>query len=254
MNDASVSSSDAATKVAGLNLDATALLLDVDGTVLDIAPAPDAVVVPASLRRSLLDLTARLNGACALVSGRTIGTLDRLFTPSKLSAIGAHGAEMRIGGEYRTSAVAPLPAALRAKLAAAEKMGILVEDKGFSVALHFRTASERENELRCFAEATCREFAAENVDVLSGKAMIEIKRAAVNKGEAVRALMQLAPFSGRRAVFIGDDVTDHAVFAILPTLGGLGFSVGVPFAGLAGHFDSPADVRDALQTLANKQM
>jgi trehalose 6-phosphate phosphatase len=85
--------------------------------------------------------------------------------------------------------------------------------------------------------------------VLTGKAMFEVKRPAVNKGESVRQLMKLAPFAGRMPVFIGDDVTDESVFDVLPEIGGKGFSVSRYFPGLTGIFKSPADVRSALQSL-----
>jgi len=89
--------------------------------------------------------------------------------------------------------------------------------------------------------------------VLPGKAMLEVKRPSVSKGEGVRDLMKYPPFAGRVPVFIGDDVTDESVFALLPQLGGKGFSVGRHFAGLAGIFDTPLDVRRALQRLAAKE-
>jgi trehalose 6-phosphate phosphatase len=89
--------------------------------------------------------------------------------------------------------------------------------------------------------------------VLPGKAVLEVKRPNVNKGDGVRELMRHPPFAGRMPVFIGDDVTDESVFAVLPGLGGKGFSVGRHFAGLAGIFDSPMDVRRALQRLASSR-
>jgi trehalose 6-phosphate phosphatase len=104
--------------------------------------------------------------------------------------------------------------------------------------------------LRAFTDAVCREFPDEAVELLPGKAMIEIRRAQVNKGEGVLALLNHPPFRGRTPVFIGDDVTDEDVFAVLPQVGGLGYSVSRKFSGLAGMFHSPTEVRAALDRLA----
>lgn len=231
---------------------AIALLLDVDGTLVDIAPTPQAVHVSDELCRSLAHLTERCGGALALVSGRPIDDLDRLFSPLKLAAIGGHGAEMRLAGGERVSTVAPLPPALRRRLSdiATPGSGLLVEDKGYSLALHYRQAPHQEARLSAHIAAVRADFADEALEVLPGKALFEIKRPGIDKGAAVRALMTHTPFAGRRPVFIGDDVTDESVFAILPALGGIGFSVHRHFVGLAGIFESPEDVRRALRELA----
>ena len=243
---------DAIEGFTALDLKSIALLLDVDGTIIDIGPTPHEVHVPDALCKSLARLDERLGGACALVSGRLIADLDRLFSPLKLSTVGAHGAEMRVAGAGVAGAVTVLPTELRRRLAGAAAPGVIIEDKGYSLTLHFRAAPEREGALRALAVAVCKEFAGEGIDILPGKAMIEIKRVQVNKGEGVRALMQLPPFAGRKPVFIGDDVTDESVFAALPQIGGVGFSVGRKFSGLAGAFHTPAQVRIALQTLARQ--
>jgi trehalose 6-phosphate phosphatase len=227
-----------------------ALLLDVDGTLVDIAPTPHEVHVSEDLCQSLAHLSERTGGALALVSGRPIHDLDRLFAPLQLAAIGGHGAEMRLADGRHVSEVAPLPAAMRARLAAFTAPGILVEDKGYSLALHYRKAPREEEPLRRHIAAVCAEFPGEALEVLPGKALFEIKRPGIDKGRAVRMLMTHAPFAGRRPVFIGDDVTDETVFAILPALDGIGFSVHRHFAGLAGIFDSPEEVRRALRRLA----
>lgn len=234
----------------GLDLSSVALLLDVDGTLIDIGPTPQQVHVPDDLNASLARLDQLTGGATALVSGRLISDLDRLFSPLALSAIGAHGAEMRVRGIAVARGIDLLPAAMRRRLSGAATPGVIVEDKGYSLALHFRSAPERERELHKFAQAVCREFPDQFLELLPGKAMLEIRRAQVNKGEGVLALMNHPPFRGRTPVFIGDDVTDEAVFAVLPQIGGLGYSVSRKFAGLAGMFHSPAEVRIALARLA----
>ncbi len=228
-----------------------ALLLDVDGTLIDIGPSPFEVDVPDDLKAALSRLYDRSGGALALVSGRPIRDLDRLFSPLRLPSVGGHGAELRLaGGAF--SRIDDLPADLRRDLidAATPGSGIEYEDKGYSVALHYRKAPQHEQRLRAHVEASRVAFAAEPTEVLLGKAMVEVKRQGINKGEGVRALMAQAPFRGRMPVFIGDDVTDEAAFAALPALGGKGFSVGRNFCGLSGIFSSPAQVRRALRQLA----
>jgi len=250
---ANEAANDAAVEVF-VNLDpkSIALLLDVDGTLIDIGPTPHEVHVSLELCASLARLLELTGGALALVSGRPIADLDRLFSPLKLSAIGGHGAEMRVRGPEVIAAAKPLPQELRQQLAdvATPESGILVEDKGYSLALHYRKGPQHEDRLREHIAAGRAAFPTEATEVLPGKAMFEVKRPHVSKGDGVRALMTYPPFAGRMPVFIGDDVTDESVFAVLPELGGKGFSVGRHFAGLAGIFHSPVDVRNALQRLA----
>jgi len=238
--------------LAASDLGTVALLLDVDGTLIDIGSTPMDVDVPADLLASLKRLIELTGGAVALVSGRPIADLDRLFAPLRLPAIGGHGAEMRINGEPAQHHAKPLPAALRKSLAdaATPGSGIIVEDKGYSLALHYRAVPHEKQRLQKHIEASCAAFPDEAVEVLPGKAMFEVKRLGVNKGEGVRALMKNPPFDKRKPIFIGDDVTDESVFAVLPALGGEGFSVGREFHDLAGIFASPSEVRRTLQRLA----
>jgi trehalose 6-phosphate phosphatase len=229
-----------------------ALLLDVDGTLIDIKPSPDEVHVSDELRELIARLSRQTGGALALVSGRPIADLDRLFAPVRLAAIGGHGAEMRYDGGETMQTVAPLPQAMRRDLAAAATpgSGIVVEDKGYSLALHYRHARRDEDSLRALIDARRAAFPQVATEVQPGKFVFEVKARGVNKGQAVRTLMDQPPFAGRKPVFIGDDKTDETVFAVLPAMKGLGFSVGRHFDGLAGIFDSPRDVRRALQQLA----
>ncbi len=194
------------------------------------------------LRASLKQLYARTDGALALVSGRPIRDLDMLFAPLKLPCVGGHGAEMRLAGEEVVSGVKRFPASMRRQLAQAAKLdpGIEVEDKGYSLALHYRKAPQHQEWLLRQIAACCKAFPDEPCEVLTGKAMFEVKRPAVNKGESVRQLMKHSPFAGRMPVFIGDDVTDESVFSVLPEMDGKGFSVTRKFDGLAGIFDSPS--------------
>jgi trehalose 6-phosphate phosphatase len=244
----------ASTIFAELDAPSIALLLDVDGTLIDIGPSPDAVHVADDLRDSLARLARATGGALALVSGRPIADLDALFAPLKLPAVGGHGAELRLHANEPARSAPPLSPDLRRHLAAAATpgSGIIVEDKGYSLALHFRQAPQQEDRLRSHIAAGQAAHPGEATEVLPGKAMLEVKRPDVSKGDGVRELMQHPPFAGRIPVFVGDDVTDESVFAVLTGMGGKGFSVGRHFTGLAGIFDSPLDVRRALQRLAAK--
>ena len=237
----------------GLDPAHIALLLDFDGTLVDIAATPDAVHVSDELRASLARLLAKTGGALALVSGRPIADLDRKFSPLVLPIVGGHGAETRVRENEVMRAAEPLPGALRRQLneAVAFDPAIVVEDKAYSFALHYRNAPQQEERLRRHIAVVRAAFPGERIDVLPGKAIFEVKRPGVSKGAAVSALMTHAPFAGRKPVFIGDDVTDESVFALLPELGGIGFSVDLAFAGLAGTFSSPAQVRRALRALAD---
>jgi trehalose 6-phosphate phosphatase len=229
-----------------------AFLLDVDGTLIDIGPSPFEVDVPETLLAALARLLDLSGGALALVSGRPIRDLDTLFEPLKLPAVGGHGAETRLHAGEAARRIADLPQSLRQFLVSAAEPDprLEVEDKGYSVALHFRKAPEHERHLRAHVEKGLAIYPNEALEMLSGKAMIEVKRPGVSKGEAVRALMMQAPFAGRRPVFVGDDVTDETVFAVMPALGGESFSVSRAFDGVPYVFAAPADVRRALARLA----
>ncbi len=236
---------------AKLDLRTVALLLDVDGTIVDIGPSPSEVRVSDALLESLRRLFDLTGGAVALVSGRPIADLDRLFAPLRLPAIGGHGAEMRVDENKVFYWARPLPQDLRQRLADAASIGpgIVVEDKSYSLALHFRKAPQQAEQLRRHVAASRTAFSGEPTELLLGKAMLEVKRPGINKGNSIRKLMAHAPFSGRVPVFIGDDITDESVFEVLPEIGGKGFSVSRYFPGLTGIFKNPAQVRSALQSL-----
>ena len=237
-----------------IDLSGAALLLDVDGTLLDIATTPDGVVVPATLRASLRDLLAQSDGALALVSGRTIDTLDRLFAPLKCPAVGGHGAEMRLlsDGQVVKQRSSELSDSLRGQLQELTKIdrGLLVEDKLHSVAVHYRLAPKRETELKQRIAAIVADKGPDQIEILFGKDVIDVKPKDFNKGAAVIELMSHPPFAGRTPIFIGDDTTDESVFAILPELSGTGFSVEKEMKGADGVIPSPQHVRSWLNQLS----
>jgi trehalose 6-phosphate phosphatase len=236
------------------DLRSVALLLDIDGTIIDVAPTPADVEVPHCLRGTLADLHTKTGGALALVSGRLISDADRLFAPLRLPAIGGHGAEMRFGGDRTVPRSANIDAALRHSVATLmrDDPRIIVEDKGYSLAVHYRLAPEREHGVKADVAALLARAGYSDLEMLEGKAVVEIKQPALTKGLAVCELMNHAPFIGRRPIFVGDDYTDETVFAILPAFGGVGYSVERPIAGASGIFESPREVRRWLAAIAGR--
>jgi trehalose 6-phosphate phosphatase len=239
------------------DLGSIALLLDVDGTIVDVAITPQSVVIADSLRQSLKELLTKNGGALALVSGRLVSDLDQLFAPLHLPAIGGHGAEMRVPGgtniqARHADAMGDGFRKLITNVAAADPR-LILEDKGSSLALHYRLAPQLEGMLKTKIAAIIERAAIRELDVLHGKAVIEIKSRHFSKGVAVRELMKSPPFLGRRPVFVGDDTTDESVFQILPSLGGVGYSVGRLMPGADGSFASPAAVRAWLASLCGPQ-
>jgi trehalose 6-phosphate phosphatase len=235
------------------DLDKCAILLDIDGTILDLAPSPQQVWVSPGLRRTLARLDDLTGGAVALVSGRSLADIDLIFSPLQLAAIGGHGAELRVAADAEPLMRAgPLSATLKRKLASVTEIGpgILAENKGYSLAIHYRLAPNKEAEVRTAVEAICAGAPPGSVEILPGKLVVEIKSAGINKADAVCELMSFAPFADRNPIFIGDDITDEPVFGIISRFGGLGFSVGRAFADANGHFDKPESVRAWLARIA----
>lgn len=230
-----------------------ALFLDVDGTLLEIAGAPDEVRVDDRLLGILHRLQGRLAGAVALISGRRIDELDRLFPLEGLPAAGLHGLERRRSdGVVMRSGGDGLPAASRRSLVglAAAHPGVLIEDKGVAVAVHYRAAPEAEADVRRCVDALMAGLAA-NFELLDGKMVLEIRHRGCHKGDAVASFMAEPPFRGRLPVFIGDDVTDEDGFETVNRLGGWSVRVGGVLATQARYriADVPA-VINSLERLA----
>lgn len=241
-----------------IDLETTAILLDIDGTILDFAPTPREVWVPPSLRRTLLALWERAGGALALVSGRSIADLDLIFAPLQLPAIGGHGAEFRpfLGADPDPDRTPALDKTLKRRLAEVAELGpgILLEDKGYSLALHYRLAPDKGKAVHELVEAICATQPPGTVEMLPGKAVIEVKPVGFTKASAVVELMTVPPFAGRRPIFVGDDTTDEPVFLELPAFGGIGFSVGRRVEGTHGCFDQPSAVRAWLESLLQRHL
>ena len=239
------------------HLNECAILLDIDGTLLDLAPTPREVWVPPGLAKTLSRLLARTSGALALVSGRSLNDIDLIFAPEQFPAVGGHGAEMRISGDSEAVAThaPPMDRELKLRLAAIARLspGILLEDKGYSLALHYRLAPHAEKAIYAAVSLIRADLPNAPIEVLPGKCVCEIKHSGFTKATGVLELMAHEPFRGRRPIFIGDDVTDETVFAIMPDLGGLAFSVGRRAQGVTGHFDEPRDVREWLAHLLDDE-
>jgi trehalose 6-phosphate phosphatase len=210
-----------------------ALFLDVDGTLLKIAPRPELVRVPRGLPALIVRLSRQRDGALALISGRPLTQIDRLFQPWRGAVAGLHGIERRRGdGTLDRLCESGSKAALdriRPKLnsLAGRESGLIVEDKGATLALHYRAAPEREPEIRAYAETLQREHGAA-LRLITGKMVVEFQPRGATKGSAIAAFLAEAPFALRRPVFVGDDTTDEDGFAEVRNRGGIAIRVGAP--------------------------
>lgn len=206
--------------------DTDALFLDFDGTLAELAPTPDAVRTADGLVDSLAALAATLGGALAIVSGRPVEDLDRFLAPLRPALAAEHGAVLRqADGRLLCAQPLDLRAVVRAASALAEAhAGVALERKTTSVALHYRAAPRHAQ--RCIDAMSAAIAGRAELELLHGKCVVEVRRAGIDKGRAIAALMASAPFAGRRPVFAGDDVTDEAGFAFVQGAGGVAIKVG----------------------------
>lgn len=230
-----------------------ALFLDVDGTLLDFAHSPDRVEVDARLHDDLARLRTRLDGAVALLSGRMLSQLDRLFDWNRHVAAGLHGAELRTpDGKVHTTGDAAAFAQARARAAklVAATRGVLLEDKRIALALHYRRAPEARECAERVAQALLQDVGESHV-LQHGDHVIELKPAGVDKGCALAALMRDAPFRGRIPWMLGDDLTDEHAFRNVNAGGGVSVIVGARRPTDARYaLDNPPAVRAWLHALA----
>lgn len=233
-----------------------ALFLDFDGTLVDIAPRPDAVRVPPGLPALLLGLERGLGGALALVSGRPIDELDGFLAPAAPAAGGQHGLERRGPDGRRREAEIDRPAlaAIAAELDrfAAARAGVRVERKSLSAALHFREAPGAEAEARALVDRIAAAHS-ERFHVQGGKMVLEIKPRGADKGTVVASFLDEPPFAGRRPVYVGDDLTDEHGFEAALARGGIAIQVGAREPTAAGRrVADPAGLRDWLEGVARR--
>lgn len=204
-----------------------AVFLDVDGTLLDIAPTPESVVVPKRLADDLARLSARVGGALALVSGRAVAFIDALFGPHRFAVAGLHGAERRTSdGRIEEATAGPELVAIKRRLAAEATglAGVIFEDKGAAVALHYRQAPDFKDTVRQLMDEAAASAGA-GYSLQPGKMVVELRPRA-SKGDALQNFMQEEVFKGRRPLVFGDDVTDEAMFKVANRLGGVSVKIG----------------------------
>lgn len=224
-----------------------ALFLDFDGTLVDIASHPQAVIVPAGLPDTLARAREMLGGAVAVVSGRPIEQIDRFLSPLVLSVAGVHGAERRrADGSLTWLAVHPLHAvdeAVRALVRA--HPALFVETKRGSIALHYRQAPH----LQALCQATMQALVERSpgLTLLCGKMVVEAKPSRASKSQAIESFLTEPPFAGRTPVFVGDDVTDEPGFASVQRLGGWGVKVGEGPTIARARVAHPGAMREAME-------
>lgn len=211
-----------------LRLDQTALFLDLDGTLAAIAPRPQDIRPDAARNQLVRDLRHRMDGRLAVISGRPLADIDRILEGSACAAAGVHGLERRSadGMVVRARPSPTLPQARAALDRLAEQWpGVLIEDKGLSVAAHFRSAPQAAHQVAQTAASLASD---QGLTLQLGDMVAELRTPGPNKGEALKAFMGEDPFSGATPVFVGDDLTDEVGFIAARDLGGYGVQVGAP--------------------------
>ena len=227
-----------------------ALFLDFDGTLVDIAPQPDAVRVTEGLVPALDTLNTALQGALAIVTGRALADVDFHLAPLLLTAACEHGAQYRLahGGGSNGLAVLPSPdlmaAAQQLRRTLQPYPELLIEEKTAGLALHYRNAEALAPLCHTLMNELARTLP--GMELLHGKCVLELKPAGPSKGRALQDLMRLPRFAGRTPLMIGDDVTDESAFVAVQHLGGLGVKVGPGSSNAQGRIATPARVREWL--------
>jgi trehalose 6-phosphate phosphatase len=234
-----------------------ALFLDLDGTLIDIALTPDGVVAPPGLAKLLARLSAALEGALAIITGRPVCDVDRLLQPLELVTAGVHGAQLRtaVKGPVVETAERLDPALVAAvqDLAAIDP-GIIVEPKGVSIAVHYRLAAAAGPQIVARLREIL-EAAPQRAELCLGRKVVEVVPQYVSKGGALKTIMSLPKFHGRAPIMIGDDATDESALRAAEQAGGLGLRVrGEHFSDMATDFESPAHVRAWLAGFADSVM
>ncbi|WP_285713841.1 trehalose-phosphatase [Erythrobacter oryzae] len=229
-----------------------ALLLDFDGTLVPTARTPDGVMVSEELRALIAAACERLDGRLAIVSGRSLGQLDQLWGRAlwPVTVAASHGQELRHDGRVRAPAppriFASLARATEARFGAAQ--GVVIELKSHGLGLHYRLAPRLHEQVRAWAEECA---AAHDLVIQEGEMVYELRQPGADKGDAVRAIMAMAPFRGSSPLYIGDDFTDIAAIEAARALGGRGLAVGSRIAAHAdGVLADPAAVLEGIRALA----
>ncbi|MBU2675733.1 MAG: trehalose-phosphatase [Gammaproteobacteria bacterium] len=235
-----------------IHRDTSAIFLDVDGTLVEIRDRPEDVHADTELISLLEELLALFNGAVALVSGRSIKDIDRIFGGVVFPAVGAHGAELRqattIAGAQPPE---PLPEQVieRLQVFAEPYDGLQLEHKQGGISLHYRRAPELAPQCRLLVGELMSQLETD-FRLIEGKMVFEIAPRQHNKGEAIRQLLGTETFKDRTPVFVGDDVTDEDGFTVVNALDGQSIRVGDDAPTKARYaLDDVADVRDWLASI-----
>ena len=232
----------------GLRPGGAALFLDVDGTLIDFGPAPDDVEIDAATLKFLQDASDTLGGALALISGRSLAQLEALFGHARFPAAGLHGMERRDArGRLHVHPTERLPQSLVDELGeiAERHPGVLLEDKGRAVALHYRQAASLHDMLHREVHALARRHGGDELQVQPGAYVLELKPSGITKAHAIEAFMLEPPFAGRTPLFAGDDLTDLHGFDAVDRLGGVSIAVG-PRVSAQVAIPHPQALRDLL--------
>jgi trehalose 6-phosphate phosphatase len=226
----------------------TCLFLDVDGTLIDFGSTPDSVVIDQPLLQLLQTANESCGGAVALISGRSLTQLDALFAPQRWPAAGLHGLERRDAvGRLHVHGPERLPEPIVEELRAIARQhpGLLLEDKGRALALHYRNATELGAGLAASVDALTARHGDHDLHVQPGDYVLELKPSGITKAHAIAAFMDETPFRGRTPVFAGDDLTDLHGFEAVEAHGGVSIAVG-PRVTAAHQVASPAELRELL--------
>jgi trehalose 6-phosphate phosphatase len=237
---------------------AACLFLDVDGTLLEFAPTPDAVVVDSALLQLLQDASKACDGAVALISGRSLAQLDSLFPTLTWPAAGLHGAERRDaqGRLHVHPGNQPVPEAVRAALVQLvdRHPGLLLEEKGAAVALHYRlAAADLETRLQRELLELVQAHGNGDLHIQPGAYVLELKPAGVTKAHAIEEFLGETPFAGRTPLFAGDDLTDLHGFEAVERHGGVSIAVG-PRVSAMINLSSPAELRVLLRDFIDQAL
>lgn len=254
MTDTTPASSDGQDDDPAFSLDSLlecSVFLDFDGTLVELAETPEAVMLAPGLVDLLAKLQQRLDGRLAIVTGRPIAQIDEMLSPLRLAVAGVHGAERR--GADGVMHCAPAPSMLAAQICAQRLVAqyplLLLEEKRGALALHYRQAPELE--ALCLEAMTAALQECPGMVLMHGKMVLELKPAGSNKGTALRDFMQEPPFAGHRPLFAGDDTTDEAGFTFAQEAGGIGIKIGKGPSAALNRLASPGALLLALARLAD---